>query len=62
MYTLFFMNQASKEVAFKKSFDKMELNFPVIQTRGVTGRGQRGWEGSEALRPWASHRVREEGP
>lgn len=42
MYALFCMNQASKEVAFKKSFDKLELNFPLIQTRGVTGRGQRG--------------------
>lgn len=56
------MNQASKEVAFKRYFDKLELNFPVIQTRGVTGRGQRGGEGSEAPRPSPSHRVGEEGP
>lgn len=56
------MNQASKEVAFKRYFDKLELNFPVIQTHGVTGRGQRGGEGSEAPRPSPSHRVGEEGP
>lgn len=62
MYTLFCMNQASKEVASKKSFDKLELNFPLIQTRGVTGRGQRGWERRETPRPLPSHGVREEEP
>ena len=61
MYTLFCMNRASKEVAFKKSFDKLELNFPLIQTHGVTGRGQRGWEGSETPSLLPSQGVREEG-